>query len=65
MSSVLLFIHELDVGTYLKNEEYLTRMIRFRSVTALSRELEHSDLNLNKFQELMSENTIFLGKSKS
>ena len=52
-------IHELAVGTYLKNggtfsfDEMVSICYRF------SRELEHSDLNLNKFEELMDEENIF------
>ena len=52
-------IHELAVGTYLKNggsfsfDEMVSICYRF------SRELEHSDLNLNKFEELMDEAECF------
>ena len=52
-------IHELAVGTYLKNggtfsfDEMVSICYRF------SRELEHSDLNLNKFEELMDEENVF------
>ena len=54
-----LFIHELDVGTYLKNEHHFNLNDQILICYQFSRELEHSDLNLNKFQELMSENNIF------
>ena len=54
-----LFIHELDVGTYLKNEHHFNLNAQIQICYQFSRELEHSDLNLNKFQELMSENNIF------
>lgn len=54
-----LFIHELDVGTYLKNEHHFNLNNQIQICYQFSRELEHSDLNLNKFQELMSENNIF------
>ena len=54
-----LFIHELDVGTYLKNEHHFNLNDQIQICYQFSRELEHSDLNLNKFQELMSENNIF------
>ena len=52
-------IHDLAVGTYLKNggsfsfDEMISICYRF------SRELEHSDLNLNKFEELMDEENVF------
>lgn len=52
-------IHDLAVGTYLKNggsfsfDEMVSICYRF------SRELEHSDLNLNKFEELMDEENVF------
>lgn len=54
-----LFIHELDVGTYLKNEHHFNLNDQIQICYQFSRELEHSDLNLNIFQELMSENNIF------
>lgn len=54
-----LFIHELDVGTYLKNEHHFNLNDQIQICYQFSRELEHSDLNMNKFQELMSENNIF------
>ena len=54
-----LFIHELDVGTYLKNEHHFNLNDQIQICYQFSRELEHSDLNLDKFQELMSENNIF------
>ena len=47
-----LFIHELDVGTYLKNEHHFNLNDQIQICYQFSRELEHSDLNLNKFQEL-------------
>ena len=52
-------IHDLAAGTYLKNggsfsfDEMVSICYRF------SRELEHSDLNLNKFEELMDEENVF------
>ena len=52
-------IHELAVGTYLRNrhrfsfEELVSICYRF------SRELEHSDPNLNKFEELMDKEEAF------
>lgn len=54
-----LFIHELDVGIYLKNNRQFHLEDQIQVCYQFSRELEHSDLNLNKFEELMSENRIF------
>ena len=56
-------IHALAVGTYLKNgrhfsfEELVSISYRF------SRELEHSDPNLNEFEELMDEESVFKFKN--
>ncbi len=54
-----LFIHELSVGTYLKNNRQFKLEDQIQICYQFSRELEHSDLNLNKFEDLMSENKIF------
>ena len=54
-----LFIHELNVGTYLKNNRQFKLDDQIRICYQFSRELEHSDLNLNRFEELMSEKEIF------
>ena len=54
-----LFIHELSVGTYLKNNRQFHLDDQIQICYQFSRELEHSDLNLNKFEELMSENNVF------
>lgn len=54
-----LFIHELSVGTYLKNNRQFSLDNQIQICYQFSRELEHSDLNLNKFEELMSESKIF------
>ena len=54
-----LFIHELNVGTYLKNNRQFKLDDQIRICYQFSRELEHSDLNLNRFVELMSEKEIF------
>lgn len=54
-----LFIHDLSVGTYLKNNREFHLGNQIQICYQFSRELEHSDLNLNKFEELMSENEIF------
>ena len=54
-----LFIRDLAVGSLLKNEENLS----FTDLTSIcyrfSRELEHSDLNLNRLEELLAEEDIF------
>ena len=54
-----LFIHELNVGTYLKNNRQFKLDDQIRICYQFSRELEHSDLNLHRFEELMSEKEIF------
>jgi len=54
-----LFIHELNVETYLKNNRQFKLDDQIRICYQFSRELEHSDLNLNRFEELMSEKEIF------
>ena len=54
-----LFIHELNIGLYLKNHHHFDLQDQLQICYQFSRELEHSDLNLNKFEELMSENEIF------
>ena len=54
-----LFIHELNVGTYLKSNRQFKLDDQIRICYQFSRELEHSDLNLNRFEELMSEKEIF------
>ena len=54
-----LFIHELSVDTYLKNNRQFKLEDQIQICYQFSRELEHSDLNLNKFEDLMSENKIF------
>ena len=54
-----LFIHELNVGTYLKNNRQFKLDDQICICYQFSRELEHSDLNLNRFEELMSEKEIF------
>ena len=54
-----LFIHELSIGTYLKNNRQFSLNDKIQICYQFSRELEHSDLNLNKFEELMSEDKTF------
>ena len=46
-----LFIHELNVGTYLKNNRQFKLDDQICICYQFSRELEHSDLNLNRFEE--------------
>ena len=54
-----LLIHELDMGAYLKYglvfclEDQIDICYRF------SRELEHSDLNLNAFEDLLAADKLF------
>ena len=52
-------IHELAVGTWIKNERHFT----FEDMTSIcyqfSRELEHSDPNLNEMERLMDEEDVF------
>ena len=54
-----LFIHELDTGLSLKNNHHFDLHDQIQICYQFSRELEHSDLNLNKFEKLMSEDKIF------
>ena len=54
-----LFIHELDTELCLKNNCRFDLQDQIQICYQFSRELEHSDLNLNKFEELMSEDKIF------
>ena len=54
-----LFIRELDTGLYLKNHARFDLKNQIKICYQFSRELEHSDLNLNRFEELMSEKDIF------
>lgn len=52
-------IHELAVGTYLRNNHHFTFEDMVSICYQFSRELEHSDPNLNKMEELMDEDEIF------
>lgn len=52
-------IHALAVGTYLKNDRHFSFEELVSISYRFSRELEHSDPNLNKFEELMSEESVF------
>ena len=52
-------IHALAVGTYLKNNRHFSFEELVSISYRFSRELEHSDPNLNKFEELMDEENVF------
>ena len=52
-------IHELAVGTYLNNHHHFTFEDLVSICYRFSRELEHSDPNLNKFEELMDKEDVF------
>ena len=54
-----LLIHELDMGTYLKNGRVFCLEDQINICYRFSRELEHSDLNLNAFEDLLSTNKLF------
>ena len=52
-------IHDLAVGTYLANDHHFTFADLVSICYRFSRELEHSDLNLNEMERLMDEDEIF------
>lgn len=52
-------IHELAVGTWLKNERHFTFEDLVSICYQFSRELEHSDPNLNEMERLMDEEDVF------
>lgn len=52
-------IHELAVGTWLKNDCHFTFEDMFSICYQFSRELEHSDPNLNEMERLMDEEDVF------
>nr|WP_295279918.1 flagellin lysine-N-methylase [uncultured Blautia sp.] len=54
-----LLIHELDVGTYLKNGRVFCLEDQISICYRFSRELEHSDLNLNAFEDLLAADKLF------
>ena len=56
-------IHALAVGTYLKNDRHFSFEELVSISYRFSRELEHSDPNLNKFEELMDEESVFKFKN--
>ncbi len=52
-------IHELAVGTWLKNDRHFTFEDMISICYQFSRELEHSDPNLNEMEQLMDEEDVF------
>lgn len=58
-----LMIQDLAVGTYLKKGRQISTEDIILICYRFSRELEHSDLNLNQMEKLMNENDIFLFKN--
>ena len=54
-----LLIHELDVGTYLNNGRVFCLEDQISICYQFSRELEHSDLNLNTFEDLLAADKLF------
>ena len=54
-----LLIHELDVGTYLKNGRVFCLEDQISICYRFSKELEHSDLNLNTFEDLLAADKLF------
>lgn len=54
-----LLIQELSIGTFLKNKNPLSLEEQVSICYRFSRELEHSDLNLNALEELLDEKKLF------
>ena len=54
-----LLIHQLDMGTYLKNGRVFCLEDQINICYRFSRELEHSDLNLNAFEDLLAADKLF------
>ena len=54
-----LLIHELDIGTYLKNGRIFCLGDQISICYRFSRELEHSDLNLNALENLLASDKLF------
>ena len=52
-------IHALAVGTYLKNDRHFSFEELVSISYRFSRELEHSDPNLNEFENLMDKENVF------
>ena len=54
-----LLIHELDMGAYLRNGRVFCLEDQIDICYRFSRELEHSDLNLNAFEDLLAADKLF------
>ena len=54
-----LFIQDLDMGTYLRNGRVFCLEDQISICYRFSRELEHSDLNLNALEEILSTDKLF------
>ena len=54
-----LLIRELDMGVYLKNGRVFCLADQISICYRFSRELEHSDLNLNALEELLAKDELF------
>lgn len=54
-----LLIHELDIGTYLKNGRIFCLGDQISICYRFSRELEHSDLNLNALENMLASDKLF------
>ncbi len=54
-----LLTHELDMGTYLKNGRVFCLGDQISICYRFSRELEHSDLNLNALEDLLATDKLF------
>ena len=52
-------IHELDMGMYVKNGRVFCLEDQISICYRFSRELEHSDLNLNALEEILSTDKLF------
>lgn len=55
-----LFIRDLAAGRFTENEENLSFTELVTICYRFSRELEHSDPNLNKLEEILSKDELFL-----
>ena len=54
-----LFIQDLDMGTYLRNGRVFCLEDQISICYRFSRELEHSDLNLNTMENMLSMEKLF------
>ena len=52
-------IHELAMGTWLQNNKNFTFQELVSICYRFSRELEHSDQNLNAMEDILDENQLF------